>query len=89
LQEFLQGRKIALPTYEVIDTTGQSHNQQFTVRCQTSITDDVVIAKGTSRRKAEQQAAEQILLLIEQANLKNQLAKKISKTEQIISTVSY
>jgi ribonuclease-3 len=79
LQEFLQGRKIALPTYEVIDTTGQSHNQQFTVRCQTSITDDVVIAKGTSRRKAEQQAAEQILLLIEQANLKNQLAKKSVK----------
>ena len=70
LQEFLQGRKIALPSYEVIDTTGQSHNQEFTVRCETSIIDEVVIAKGTSRRKAEQQAAEQILQLIEQTNRK-------------------
>jgi ribonuclease-3 len=49
------------------------------VRCQTSIIDEVVIAKGTSRRKAEQQAAEQILLLIEQANSKNQSVKKSVK----------
>jgi ribonuclease-3 len=65
LQEFLQGRKIPLPTYEVIDTTGQSHNQEFTVRCETSVISEVVVAKGTSRRKAEQQAAQQILALIE------------------------
>ncbi len=66
LQEFLQGRKIPLPSYEVVDTTGQSHNQEFTVRCQTSVINEVVIAKGTSRRKAEQAAAQQILALIEQ-----------------------
>jgi ribonuclease-3 len=65
LQEFLQGRKIPLPTYEVIDTTGQSHNQEFTVRCQTSVINEIVVAKGTSRRKAEQEAAQQILALIE------------------------
>ncbi len=70
LQEYLQGRKIALPSYEVIDTTGQSHNQQFTVRCLTEVLADEVIAKGTSRRKAEQAAAEQILALIEQASNK-------------------
>ena len=68
MQEFLQGRKIALPTYEVIDTSGQSHNQEFTVRCQTSVISEVVVAKGTSRRKAEQAAAQQILALIEKAN---------------------
>ena len=66
LQEYLQGRKIPLPSYDVVDTTGQSHNQEFTVRCQTSVIDDEVIAKGTSRRKAEQEAAQQILALIEQ-----------------------
>jgi ribonuclease-3 len=65
LQEFLQGRKIPLPAYEVIDTTGQSHNQEFTVRCQTSVINEIVVAKGTSRRKAEQEAAQQILALIE------------------------
>ncbi len=71
LQEYLQGRKIALPSYEVIDTTGQSHNQQFTVRCITPIINKEVIAKGTSRRKAEQAAAEQILMLIEQSKSKS------------------
>ena len=64
LQEFLQGRKIPLPEYEVIEITGQSHNQQFTVRCTTSVIDNTVIAKGTSRRKAEQSAAQQVLDLI-------------------------
>ncbi|KGJ89080.1 ribonuclease III [Colwellia psychrerythraea] len=76
LQEFLQGRKIPLPAYEVIDTSGQSHNQEFTVRCQTSIINEVVIAKGTSRRKAEQAAAQQILALIEQGK---EVKKKPSK----------
>jgi len=65
LQEFLQSRKIALPLYEVTHTSGQSHNQQFTVRCTTSVIKTDVVAKGTSRRKAEQAAAQQVLELIE------------------------
>lgn len=84
LQEFLQGRKIALPTYEVIDTTGQSHNQEFTVRCETSVTNKVVIAKGTSRRKAEQEAAQQILVIIEQekaAKVKPSKPVKVAKSK--------
>ena len=67
LQEYLQGRKIPLPLYEVINTTGQSHNQQFTVRCTTRVLEKEVITKGSSRRKAEQSAALQVLALIEQA----------------------
>ena len=61
LQEYLQGRKIPLPVYDVIDTTGQSHNQHFTVRCITQVMKEEVIAKGTSRRKAEQAAAQLVL----------------------------
>jgi ribonuclease-3 len=64
LQEYLQARKIALPLYEVIHTSGQSHNQQFTVRCTTQVIKTEVITKGTSRRKAEQAAAQQVLALI-------------------------
>lgn len=64
LQEYLQGRKIPLPNYEVIKMTGQSHNQEFTVRCTTGVIDNEVICKGTSRRKAEQVAAQQVLDLI-------------------------
>jgi len=61
LQELLQGKKIALPQYEVIDIQGKSHNQTFTVKCTTDILSDEVITKGTSRRKAEQAAAELVL----------------------------
>jgi ribonuclease-3 len=61
LQEYLQGRKIILPLYEVIDTRGQSHNQEFTVRCSTEVIKKAVVATGTSRRKAEQAAAQKVL----------------------------
>jgi len=88
LQEYLQGRKIALPHYEVIDTSGQSHNQQFTVRCQTEVLTNEVVCKGTSRRKAEQAAAQKVLALIEKENAQRKQLKqhkpinkaKISKT---------
>lgn len=65
LQEYLQGRKIPLPQYEVINITGQSHNQEFTVKCHTESVNQEIITKGTSRRKAEQAAAEKVLSLIE------------------------
>ncbi|MCP4989968.1 MAG: ribonuclease III [Colwellia sp.] len=81
LQEFLQGRKIPLPSYEVIDTTGQSHNQEFTVRCQTSVINETVIAKGTSRRKAEQAAAQQILALIDKDTEARKKSSKQAKIE--------
>ena len=66
LQEYLQGRKIALPQYEVIEIKGQSHNQEFTVRCSTDVIEKAVTTTGSSRRKAEQAAAEQVLKLISQ-----------------------
>ena len=65
LQEYLQARKIALPNYEVIDIKGQSHNQEFTVKCTTDINQQAIITKGSSRRKAEQAAAQQVLEMIE------------------------
>jgi ribonuclease-3 len=68
LQEYLQGRKIALPNYEVIQITGQSHQQEFTVRCSAEKLDVEVITKGASRRKAEQEAAQQLLEKIKNAN---------------------
>lgn len=75
LQEYLQGKKIALPVYDVIHTTGQSHNQQFTIRCMTEVLNTEVIAKGTSRRKAEQAAAKEVLLQLEKLNQKQKKSK--------------
>ncbi|MBD1390001.1 ribonuclease III [Neiella sp. HB171785] len=60
LQEYLQAHKLSLPDYEVIDTSGQAHKQTFTVSCSIDGAEPV-IAKGSSRRKAEQAAAEQVL----------------------------
>jgi len=79
LQEYLQGRKIALPIYEVIDTKGQSHNQEFTVRCSTPEINEDVITKGTSRRKAEQAAAKKVLTIILDGDSKNKSTKKQAK----------
>lgn len=64
LQEYLQGRKLALPLYEVIQITGQSHQQEFTVRCWCEKLELEVTTRGASRRKAEQEAAEQLLEII-------------------------
>ena len=61
LQEHLQGRRRSLATYAVTDVKGEAHNQQFTVEC---VIDDIsaaFIGVGSSRRKAEQAAAEKAL----------------------------
>ena len=64
LQEYLQGRKQPLPVYDVVNTTGQAHNQEFTVSCVVDSLKEPIITNGTSRRKAEQAAAEKALELL-------------------------
>ncbi|MEI8610792.1 ribonuclease III [Enterovibrio norvegicus] len=58
LQEFLQGRRKPLPAYNVTKVQGEAHNQQFTVECEVAGLERPVVGKGSSRRKAEQAAAE-------------------------------
>lgn len=60
LQEHLQSRKQPLPLYEVLEIKGEAHNQSFTMSCVIDGVDPVQ-GKGTSRRKAEQIAAEKML----------------------------
>jgi ribonuclease-3 len=64
LQEYLQGRQKSLPRYQVVQTSGKSHDQVFTVSCEL---DDLGLhseGKGSSRKKAEQQAAHNILQML-------------------------
>lgn len=61
LQELLQGKRKPLPTYTVEQVIGEAHNQKFTVHCQIEGMTQPVIGIGTSRRKAEQSAAEHAL----------------------------
>lgn len=59
LQEWLQARGLGLPGYELVATSGKAHNQRFSVRA--FVQDDEAGGEGTSRRNAEQQAAERLL----------------------------
>ena len=65
LQELLQSRKFGLPEYTVIEVIGKSHNQQFKILCEIKELQLTSEGKATSRRKAEQQAAEKIFSLLE------------------------
>ncbi|MFL9710716.1 ribonuclease III [Methylobacillus sp. Pita1] len=58
LQEFLQGRKIDLPEYNVLATEGEAHCQTFRVSCHITKFQITTEGKGSSRRAAEQQAAQ-------------------------------
>lgn len=60
LQEHLQSRKQPLPIYEVLEIKGEAHNQRFTMSCSIDGLKSVQ-GQGTSRRKAEQIAANKML----------------------------
>jgi len=58
LQEYLQSKKIDVPTYEVLAIEGEAHCQTFRVECRVEKFNIVTQGEGSSRRAAEQQAAE-------------------------------
>ena len=58
LQEYLQGRKLALPEYALLGTEGEAHCQTFRVECRIPALAIQAQGEGGSRRAAEQQAAE-------------------------------
>ena len=66
LQEWLQGRGLPLPTYSVDTVGGEPHEQLFTVRCVVEGLGLSAGGEGSSRRRAEQLAAERILQQLEQ-----------------------
>jgi ribonuclease-3 len=66
LQERLQGQGLPLPRYSMAAVHGEPHEPTFRVRCE--LESPVLQAEGTgsSRRRAEQDAAEQVLARLEQ-----------------------
>lgn len=61
LQEALQGRRLPLPRYTVLDVGGEAHLQVFRVECRVDELGVSGAGEGASRRAAEQQAAEAVL----------------------------
>jgi len=64
LQEWLQGRAMPLPVYELVETSGSDHAKVFLVRCRVGADGPVAEASGSSRRTAETLAAEGVLALL-------------------------
>jgi ribonuclease-3 len=64
LQEHLQSMGKSLPKYDVVSTSGDQHEQVFRVVCSTGLVDDTQ-GEGSSRRRAEQLAADRMLQLLE------------------------
>ena len=58
LQEYLQGKKMDLPDYNVVLIEGEAHAQNFKVECIIKKLNITTHGEGTSRRNAEQQAAQ-------------------------------
>ena len=58
LQEILQARRLPLPEYRVVETSGEAHAQVFLVECRLASDGRTTVGRGSSRRAAEQVAAE-------------------------------
>lgn len=65
LQEYLQGKKIPLPQYNVVATHGAAHNQEFEIECLVPKLDIQVFGTGGSRRAGEQAAAKRALEVVQ------------------------
>ena len=61
LQEWLQARRLPVPTYRILGTRGQAHAQTFEVECAVPALGLTETGEGRSRRNAEQEAANRML----------------------------
>ena len=64
LQEWLQGRRIPVPTYSMVQVIGEAHAQEFEVACEIPKLGVRTLGRGPSRRIAEQQSAELALAAV-------------------------
>lgn len=68
LQEYCQARQLALPSYRIKKIEGEPHEQVFTVGCMVAGVPHETLCSDTTRRKAEQKAAEALLDWLESEN---------------------
>ena len=64
LQEWLQARQLALPNYELVNVTGKAHRQKFAVTCTVNELSQTSHGESTTRRKAEQKSARNMLKIL-------------------------
>ncbi len=64
LQEYMQQNRKPLPLYRVIESSGESHDREFLVECSIEGRGEPTTGKGSSKKVAEKQAAEKMLVLL-------------------------
>jgi ribonuclease-3 len=69
LQELLQAGRRQLPEYRVVSVQGAPHRQSFEVECLVPDAGLSATGSGTSRQRAEQQAALAMLEKLEKAGV--------------------
>lgn len=68
LQEVTQARGMSLPSYKIVETSGQQHAQTFTVKCSVDELGLSAQAQAGNRKSAEKLAAEIVLANMESSN---------------------
>ena len=61
LQEMMQAQGLSLPFYSVLEISGEAHEQNFLVECRVDVMTEPQKGTGSSKRNAEQQAANVML----------------------------
>jgi len=69
LQELLQARHLSLPVYRTVAEAGDAHQRLFTVECILPGLPGPIIGQGSSRRRAEQDAAARAMASLQAAGL--------------------
>jgi ribonuclease-3 len=60
LQEYLQSQGLPLPAYQLVETVGAEHQRRFFIDC--TVTGEAAVrGEGSSKRRAEQEAAQRML----------------------------
>ena len=67
LQEWLQHGNKPFPDYQLVSTGGEAHSRLFTVSCKIAAVETAMTATASSRRRAEQMVAEQLLEEVEKS----------------------
>jgi ribonuclease-3 len=68
LQEWLQARRLPVPTYTIVATRGQAHAQTFELECSVPALRLAERGQGRSRRAAEQEAAQRMLATLKSSD---------------------
>jgi len=68
LQELMQASGSELPEYSIVRIEGEVHEQIFYVECKVVGVNEPQLSRGTSKRSAEQGAAQKMLLELESFN---------------------